>query len=916
MIQAGEAASDTASRLRCFGEAIRLAPALAEAWLSRAKVYLEANRYEDAVRDASAAIEIDPTDWIPWAIRAEANMKLRRHASAAANATEAIRLKPGHAGLHTMRAETYRRMSRLDDAIEEATTALLIDPRSREALATRAAALASLGRYELALTDLDTAISLHDEYAFAIHERAKVLASLGRFPEALLDCDRLTALDPGKPRALLLKADILSEQGRSGEARRVMSRALMLGAKDTKVWLQMASVQSRAKKWAEALASCNRAIALSPGYALAFAARAETYRSMRDLDQALRDSSKALELDPKCVQAHATRGATHMALEDWDSALDDLSAALEHDPTHRFSLRLRTRVYTVKRDWGRAIADAEALVKLAGSPPEKADAYLVLGATYRDKGLFAQAIQVLSEAVKIAPRLSHAYFRRANTYRMAGKPKQAIPDCDAGLKLAPRSAFGQLLRGVCYFQMKDFATARKDIARANVIDERREWEAWVNAYLAEIARQQKRYGDSIRLATNALSTKPKISHPMAYVVRAASRRQKRHFRQAIDDASRAIELRKGFAYAYAERGASRRAIHDYEAAIEDCNRAISFLPFLDLAYHERAYATLSKFRGEGTPHVGAGAVLPAIITGLDGLDVPFELARSASTRRKPDGAVASSAADAPPRPYTPEPVADRAASDRSHPLDRAVSDFRMLLRTGYSTASSAVGLAQCLGELGRSQEAKVVCDAEIGRADDPSLPDLHTARAMILYALGQAHAGLEDARRAVSARPDQAAPRLAAAYGLALNDEWPECQANCEGALKGSVPSALRSRIALLWCVADQQVRMPTSANVKAVIQLAGRGLLGRAEWPTPLLSAIVRSRMTEDFAAQVSAVDEPMVRRRRLCQVYYYYGMLDIGAGRLALGREKLKRAVSMGSGQIVELSLANATLQRFATR
>lgn len=913
MINAGEASSDTPSKLRCFTEAIRLAPTLVEAWVARAKAYLDAGRYDAALRDASEAIDLNPARWTPWAIRAETNMKLRRHRAAASDATDAIRLRPGHAGLHTMRAEVYRRMNLLDDAIEEASTALLIDRRSRDALATRAAALAARGRYELALGDLNSAISLHDQYPFAIHERARVLASLGQYHEAIADCDRLATLQPTKPEPLLLKAGILSDQGRFEEAQRAMSRAFMLGAREPKVWLQMASVQSQAKRWREALASCDRAIALSPGYALAFASRAETYRAMRDFGQALKESTKALELDPECVQAHATRGAAHMAIEDWDAALDDLSAAVERDPTHRFSLKLRARVYTIKREWGRALADAEALVKLAGNNREKADAYLVLGATYRDKGLFEQAIQVLSEAVKMAPRRSHPYFRRANAYRMAGKPKQAIPDCDAGLKLEPTSAFGQLLRGVCYFQMEDFAAARKDITRADAIDERREWESWVNAYLAEIARQEKRYRDAIRFATTALSTRPKIAHPMAYVVRAASRRQKAYYLQAIDDATRAIELRKGFAYAFAERGASRRALHDYDAAIEDCNRAISFLPFLDLAYHERAYSMLSRYRGEGTPHVGAGAALPAIITGLGGLDVPFELAKSISVRPESAGTGTANAVVIPERPYTPEPVAGAATESQSHPLDRAVSDFLMLLRTGYSAASSAAGLSQCLGELERFQEAKAVCDREIDRADESSLPDLYVARSMVLYALGQTDGGLEDARRAVSARPDEAAPRLVAAYGLALKDKWPECRANCEAALKQTGSLATRSRAMLLWCVADQQARVPTPVNVKALTQMAGKSHLGRTEWPTPLLSAIARSKALDAFAARVTALDEATVLKRRLCQVHYYFGMIDIGAGRLALGKEKLKRAVSLGSGQIIEFSLANATLQRF---
>ena len=908
MIEYGKGASDAQARIRYFSEAIRLAPQLWRAWASRARAHLATNAFNAAVADATQAIELAPGEWQPWAIRGNAKLALHDFNGAAADATEGISRRPGQADFHGIRAEAYRKMGKLVDAADDATTALMIDPRSRQALATRGAARMALGKRHLALEDFNTVISLYTGYLWAIKQRARLLADMKRYRESIEDCERLASLRPDDPEPLALKARVLASQGKFDDAIAVSRKAIRLAPKSAMTWLLLGNVQSQAKMWEQAMASYNKGIALKPDFALGYAHRAEACRLRRDYASAISDATQALTRDPSCVFAYATRGAALAALEEWDSAITDLSAAIDRQPPYRFALNVRTRAYRAKQDWTHAIADAKTLVQLAADDEEKADAHLMLGAAYRGKGLFRESLKVLSDAIKLAPGLADAYFVRANTHRMSGKPQLAIADCDAGIKVAPESAFGHLLRGVSYFQMSEYALARRDIELARHFDRDNEWLGWAYAYLAEIARQEKLYDASISHATQALAAKPKLAHPMAYVVRAASGRAKGLYREAVDDATQGIRLRKGFAYAYAVRGAARSALREYGKAIDDCNRAISLMPFLELAYYERGYALLCRYQGEGVAQKESAAMLPAIMTGLGGLEVPFELAKTkptaARTGQQPRASVIAPTA----RAYEPEPIGQQTDTKKAHPLDRAVADFRMLLSMDYSRSSSACGLARCLHAMGRFREAEAACSAELARSSDDI--GLYVARAMARYALGEVTAGLADARRAVAAKPKQPEALLTLAYGEALAGRWLKCRGACEQALSSGRSRPTAARILLLWFAANMHETQPRGST-KARRRMMAIHQDPHRDWPVPLLSALAAGQTLEEFAAHLPKAAKPHVMKSRLCQACYYFAAADLGAGRIALAKTKLKRCVSFGAGHNIEFSLANAELR-----
>ena len=914
-LQLANATWDPPIRIRYCTDAIRLSPKLSDAWLLRAETYLSISAYDRAAADATKVIELKPEAWQAWAVRGHARLALQRYDQAMADASEAISLHPGHATLHEIRAEAYRTLGRHKEAIEDATTALRIKPRSLQALITRARSRRALGRSEPALEDLNAALGLDDQRLDVRQERARLLASLGRVKESLADCERIAAGRPDSPKPLLLMARLLADQDQFPAAVAALRRALERSPSDHRVRLELAMMQARGHQWADALETFERAIRHKPQEAMGYAYRAEAYRVQREFALALSDVGRALELDPECAYAYATQGAIHAAREEWDAALDALTTALELDPNYAFALKIRARAFGAKRLYSRAVQDAEALVRLAAGAKDRSGAYLTLGAAYRDKGLFDQSVAVLSDAIRLTPKWPLAHFRRANTYRMNGQEDKAITDCDMGLELDPNSAFGWLLRGVSNYQKEDHTRARDDIERCIKVDSEGDWSAWAEAYLAEMQRQHEAFPKAIAHANRSIALRPKAAHPMAFVVRAAAHRATGRYDEAIRDASAALRIHPAFSLAYAERAAAHRARTEYAEAVSDCDRAIALMPALQLAYYERGYALLGKFRGEGARASGRPAMLPAIIAGLGEVHVPFEIAQAFPAREPKDSTATARAAPRRVRAYTPEPVVPRPREPQAHPLDRAASDFRMLVHMRYKRTSSAAGLVRCLHDMDRFQQALAVCDAEIAAAEQTSdKAELLVLRAMVYYALGEPGRAMADARNAMPDAPDKDAASLALAYGQAILGQWPACGATCETILAREAGPA-QPKALLLWFVAALREQPLRAATLELRARL--KSMPAESElWPWPLVAALSQGDDLAPLAAWISQGTEPQVRRSRLCQACYYLGMAHLAAGRIAQATETLRTGVAQAGGRVVEFTLASAELYRQGVR
>lgn len=107
---------------------------------TRGRVYFEKGRYEDALADASRAIELGPRYDAAWNTRGYILYTLRRYEEALRDLDRALGINPRHEGAYNHRGLVHTAMERYDRALADFDEALKVDPDYREVYANKAEA--------------------------------------------------------------------------------------------------------------------------------------------------------------------------------------------------------------------------------------------------------------------------------------------------------------------------------------------------------------------------------------------------------------------------------------------------------------------------------------------------------------------------------------------------------------------------------------------------------------------------------------------------------------------------------------------------------------------------------------------------------------------------------------------------------
>lgn len=130
------------SAFRDFDKAIKLSPDLIEAYLERAELHLTLKRYKSAVADLTTAIERSAERGNLadiYADRALAQLEMGEAEEALSDASKALQLQPAHQEARLARAKIYDAVGRAADALADYGAVYLRNPAQPEARAALAA---------------------------------------------------------------------------------------------------------------------------------------------------------------------------------------------------------------------------------------------------------------------------------------------------------------------------------------------------------------------------------------------------------------------------------------------------------------------------------------------------------------------------------------------------------------------------------------------------------------------------------------------------------------------------------------------------------------------------------------------------------------------------------------------------------
>jgi len=377
-----------------------------EARLRRAELYLDLQRYEEALADANEVIRL--TNKNPYAnfIRGCVYMQLKKLDAAIQELEFATAGMPNHLPSHFWLARCYLIKDRLREAIDQLNTVLKLDPRFTAARLVLASAHMQQGYPDGAITTLLDALHF----------------------------------DPKNVEVRRLLGVAYLHKGEPDKAEEQFQKMLELDPEAARAHQVLAGLNLAKGKIDEAIHHCNEALKVEPKNVDVRFLLGLAYMRRRRLDGAKAQFEEVLRLRGRHPGARLNLAAVHVQLKEFDLAEEQYRKCIEDDPTltkPRYNL---ARLYVLQRKFDKAEGELAQLLKIARTKPEQAKVQLALAELFKAKGEKDKAVQAAKTALSLDPKTLAARVFLARHYVAEQNWSAALTELDAALKEDPKFA--------------------------------------------------------------------------------------------------------------------------------------------------------------------------------------------------------------------------------------------------------------------------------------------------------------------------------------------------------------------------------------------------------------------------------------------------------------------------------------------
>ncbi|CAH1776552.1 unnamed protein product [Owenia fusiformis] len=451
------------------------------AFLHRGILYVEMNRYDEAIPDFEAVLRLNNQVSL-----AHLNLGLiylqykDDYQRAIRKFTSAIKVTPTFVRAYICRAEAYHKIHDIPNALLDYTRAIHLRPDVHHYYMMRGQMVLKLGNLELAAFCIRHASELGEGLGQSPTQQAIVQSFLKNYGKAIEILSKATRVKPIPPLFTLLGKMQMKNKEFEG-AVESFNKALDL----LKPWQDRDS-------WPFEAAEVNYLKGVSQ-------------MEMRQYNEAHDAFNMALKIDDKYAEAYYQRGLSRMRLKQ-AKGIQDFNRALALDPKIFQAYLSRAAYYGLRGQYSKAILNCNEAIKLQ---PKSVRAYLYRGALKFHIKAYMLAIRDLTEATKIDNQCSLAYFNRAVCYHESKDYAKALNDYGIvlligdQLLLKDRNACDKVLvnRGLLYFDRKDYKNALHDFLLAAKVCP---WDQKIHHTLALCYHKLNRLEDAVKSFTKAI----------------------------------------------------------------------------------------------------------------------------------------------------------------------------------------------------------------------------------------------------------------------------------------------------------------------------------------------------------------------------------------------------------------------------
>ncbi len=505
---------------------VALAPSYTAALNMRAQVHIQQEDTLAALKDLEASLQINGYDSEVYATRALVYLRQDRYEEADKDLTYAILLNP-KSGYYINRALTRYHMQELRGAMADYDLALDIDPNNVLGHYNRGLLRAQVGDDNRAIEDFNVVIDHEPDNTFALFNRALLLTQTGDWESAEADLDQVLAAYPKFLYGYQCRADVRRKQGRMHEAEEdelVILRAQMdeqnrlLAGGDTKEDNDTEEDENtrkesdkNIKKYKKLVVSDdavgeseftsayrgkvqnrNVYVALQPLFALTYYNREsevgrivhyhrylESIKRNKHLplpllitasEQALNEERISFHFDDIHKQTskftgteedairYFARGIDFYLVQDLAAAIHDFTQAIVADGSLWLSYYSRAVARYKQMEMAHADAASSGQVKRADTPTD-----FMADSRINDYQLI---LGDLDKAIDLAPDFAYTYYNRGNVLSNLKDYRAAIVSYNDAIALEPNLAEAYYNRGLTYIFLGENARGISDLSKA------------------------------------------------------------------------------------------------------------------------------------------------------------------------------------------------------------------------------------------------------------------------------------------------------------------------------------------------------------------------------------------------------------------------------------------------------------------
>ena len=466
-----------------YDRALELDPDNPHTLADRSLIHLQKpETYDDAIIDATRAIELDPNLARAYVHRAAALVDMGHSEYARVAIMSKITSRPDTAW-------TLPPKQRVESAIADATKAIEISHMSgfelvymssfklADAYFVRAHAYMDLGRSEQAVEDFSRVFTAAAQPHFygapepaegpadpplyvqvmAYVHRSQAHRNVGNLAWAIDDATKAMELAPRL-------ADEFDD-----EPRLVTWHGFDSDAIEATALTNRGLAYDRQGRPDVSVQEYTQAIDRDSDYIEAYVNRSNAYRSVGQYQKALEDADKAIESGQYLPLAYNARALAHLGLGNDSQALSDVTNAIRQDGEYAMAYSNRAYIYTGQGRYDLAIADASRAIdlfhmssfKLAGL----AEAYSNRAEAHLKRGDYPSVISDSTAALELDPTLTGAYMARALAYLNEGEYAKARKDAEQVLRQTPGQLYAVYVRGAALTELTNGKEGRQDLER-------------------------------------------------------------------------------------------------------------------------------------------------------------------------------------------------------------------------------------------------------------------------------------------------------------------------------------------------------------------------------------------------------------------------------------------------------------------